>query len=216
MVAGGPKHLSAGVQGASGQSFDLSFRQCRGVAHNLDAPHLYEEAVRRGEAVIARGGALVAQTGAHTGRSPKDKFVVADPLTEGSVWWGNNGRMGQAQFDRLLADMIEHARGKQLYAQDLFGGADPAFCVKTRVYTELAWHSLFIRNMLIRPAPEELRSFVPELAIIDLPSFKADPARHGCRSDLFEDHFMVAARIHYRQLSPINNKVAVSFKIAHH
>ena len=81
------------------------------------------------------------------------------------------------------ADFLAHARGKTLYAQDLYGGADPTYRIKTRVFTEYAWHSLFIRQLLIRPERSELASFVPELTIIDLPSFKADPARHGCRTD---------------------------------
>jgi phosphoenolpyruvate carboxykinase (ATP) len=126
---------------------------------------------------------LAAETGVHTGRSPKDKFIVADALTEGAVWWDNNDPMSKEQFDTLLADFIDHAKGKDLFAQDLYGGADPAFRVKTRVFTELAWHSLFIRNMLIRPAAEELLSFAPELTIVDFPSFKSDPARHGCRTE---------------------------------
>jgi phosphoenolpyruvate carboxykinase (ATP) len=78
---------------------------------------------------------------------------------------------------------MAHAQGKELFAQDLFGGADTASRVKTRVFTELAWHSLFIRNLLIRPDRADLASFVPDLTIVDLPSFKADPARHGCRSE---------------------------------
>ena len=70
-----------------------------------------------------------------------------------------------------------------LFAQDLYGGADPALRIKTRVFTELAWHSLFIRTLLIRPDASELANFVPELTIIDLPSFRADPKRHGVRSE---------------------------------
>src|SRR5258705_12164068 len=70
-----------------------------------------------------------------------------------------------------------------LFAQDLYGGADPSLRIKTRVYAELAWHSLFIRTLLIRPEISELADFVPELTIIDLPSFKADPKRHGVRSE---------------------------------
>src|SRR5260370_36898460 len=70
-----------------------------------------------------------------------------------------------------------------LFAQDLYGGADPGLRIKTRVFTELAWHSLFIRTLLIRPEASELAGFVPELTIIDLPSFRADPKRHGVRSE---------------------------------
>jgi len=152
------------------------------VYWNLEAPRLYEEALQRGEAGLARGGALVATTGSHTGRSPKDKVVVRDASTENEIWWDNNGSITPDQFATLLDDFRAHARGKELFAQDLFGGADPAHRVRARVYTEFAWHSLFIRNLLIRPERDELAAYVPELTIIDLPSFQADPARHGCRS----------------------------------
>jgi phosphoenolpyruvate carboxykinase (ATP) len=152
------------------------------VHWNLEAPRLYEEALRRGEAQLARGGALVATTGSHTGRSPKDKYVVRDAGTENEIWWDNNGSITPEQFATLLDDFRAHARGKELFAQDLYGGADPAHRVRARVYTELAWHSLFIRNLLIRPERDALASYVPELTIIDLPSFQADPTRHGCRS----------------------------------
>ncbi|CAO4147718.1 phosphoenolpyruvate carboxykinase [Methylorubrum aminovorans] len=152
------------------------------VHWNLEAPRLYEEALRRNEGQLARGGALVATTGSHTGRSPKDKYVVRDASTENEIWWDNNGSITPEQFATLLDDFRAHARGKELFAQDLYGGADPAHRVRARVYTELAWHSLFIRNLLIRPERDELSQYVPELTIIDLPSFQADPARHGCRS----------------------------------
>ncbi len=152
------------------------------VNWNFEAPRLYEEALRRNEGQLARGGALVATTGSHTGRSPKDKYVVRDASTENEIWWDNNGSITPEQFATLLDDFRAHARGKELFAQDLYGGADPAHRVRARVYTELAWHSLFIRNLLIRPERDELSQYVPELTIIDLPSFQADPARHGCRS----------------------------------
>lgn len=152
------------------------------VHWNLEAPRLYEEALRRSEGQLARGGALVATTGSHTGRSPKDKYVVRDASTENEIWWDNNGSITPDQFATLLDDFRAHARGKELFAQDLYGGADPAHRARARVYTELAWHSLFIRNLLIRPERDELSQYVPELTIIDLPSFQADPARHGCRS----------------------------------
>ncbi len=154
------------------------------AAHwNLRAPQLYGEALRRGEANIAAGGALVAETGIHTGRSPKDKFIVRDEAIEKSIWWDNNQAMSRPHFDALLQDFIAHAKGRELFAQDLYAGADPSFRVKTRVFTELAWHSLFIRNLLIRPETGDLAGFVPDLTIVDLPSFKADPKRHGCRSE---------------------------------
>jgi phosphoenolpyruvate carboxykinase (ATP) len=161
----------------------FGFRKLKSLSWNLQAPQLYEQALKRGEAGLAAGGALCADTGTHTGRSPKDKFVVRDATTEGTVWWENNGAMSPEHFEALLGDFLKHAEGKELFAQDLYGGADPVHRVKARVFTEFAWHSLFIRNLLIRPEIEEIAGYVPELTIVDLPSFKADPKRHGCRSE---------------------------------
>jgi phosphoenolpyruvate carboxykinase (ATP) len=148
---------------------------------NLEAPQLYEESLRRNETRLARGGALVADTGAHTGRSPQDKFIVRDALTSDTVWWENCNAMTAEQFELLRIDMLAHALGLDLFSQDLHAGADPSHRIDVRVYTEYAWHSLFIRNLLIRPDPSE-SSFAPDMTIIDLPSFPADPARHGCRT----------------------------------
>ena len=153
------------------------------VAYNLEAPMLYEESIRRNESVIAPGGAIVAETGVHTGRSPKDKFTVRDATTETAVWWGNNNAMSVEHFNVLLEDFKKAVEGKDLFVQDLYGAADPVFRVRTRVICEFAWHSLFIRNLLIRPRQEELASFVSDMTIIDLPSFRADPKRHGCRTE---------------------------------
>ncbi len=161
----------------------FGFKDLRAIHWNLTAPSLYEHAIAAGEASIVEGGALCAETGVHTGRSPKDKHTVVDALTENSVWWDGNRKITSENFQRLYDDFIAHARGKELYAQDLYGGADPNYRIKTRVFTELAWHSLFIRQLLIRPVAPELEDFVPELTIVDLPSFKADPKRHGVRSD---------------------------------
>jgi len=153
------------------------------VHYNLEAAALYEEAIRRGEARLSADGALVAYTGQHTGRSPKDKFIVRDEATAPHVWWDNNAPMSRAHFDTLLDDFRRHAEDKDLFVQDLVGGADEAQKLPTRVVTEFAWHSLFIRNLLIRPAAEWLTDFVPAMTIIDLPSFRADPARHGTRTE---------------------------------
>ena len=159
------------------------FRGLKAVYWNLEAARLYEEALSRGEARISRGGAITADTGSHTGRSPKDKFVVRDALTEGTVWWDNNAALSPEHFEALLADFRSYAEGRELFAQDLYGGADPSHRVRARVFTEYAWHSLFIRNLLIRPEAGEVASYVPELTIMDFPGFRADPARHGCRSE---------------------------------
>jgi phosphoenolpyruvate carboxykinase (ATP) len=161
----------------------LGLRTSGKVYYNLGPAELYEEALRRGEARLTAHGALVADTGQYTGRSPKDKFVVRDGNTEAEVWWDNNNAMTPAQFDALYADFLKHAAGRDLFVQDLIGGADRSLCLPTRVVTEFAWHSLFIRNLLIRLSDEEIAGFAPEMTIIDLPSFRADNARHGGRSE---------------------------------
>ena len=153
------------------------------VRFNLSAAELYEEALARREAGLTADGALVAMTGQHTGRSPKDKFIVRDASTDKAVWWDNNRSITAAQFDALHEDFIAHASAMDLFVQDLVGGADPEWSLPVRVVTELAWHSLFIRNLLIRPGVSELAGFSPKMTIIDLPSFRANPARHGTRSE---------------------------------
>lgn len=152
------------------------------VLRNLDRSVLYEEAVRRGEGSIASSGALVVSTGAHTGRSPQDKFIVRDEITEPSIWWDNNHAMTPKHFRRLFDDMRAQAQGMTLFAQDLYACASPAHRLRIRLYAEYAWHALFARNLLLCPSDTELANFIPDLTILDLPSFRADPARHGCRS----------------------------------
>ena len=155
-----------------------------GRAHfNLTEPALMQAAVRRGEGEIGRGGTLLVATGRFTGRSPKDKFVVREPSVEASVWWENNAPMEPEAFARLKADMRAHAAGEELFVEDLHAGADPAYRLNVRVIAGLAWHALFMRHLLRRPDPSELAGFAPGFTILNLPSFKADPARHGTRSE---------------------------------
>lgn len=174
---------NVGVFNSQAGAETFGFRDLKRVYWNLGAAALTEHSLRRGETQLAAGGALVADTGIHTGRSPKDKAVVRDEATENTIWWDNNGQLTRAQFDLLLADFLKQAEGLELYAQDLYGGTDPAYRIKARVYTEYAWHSLFIRNLLVRPSAEEVPGYVPDMTIVNLPSFKADPARHGTRSE---------------------------------
>jgi phosphoenolpyruvate carboxykinase (ATP) len=159
------------------------FAGAASVHYNLVENALIEESVKRGESRLGIGGTVLATTGKHTGRSPKDKFVVRTPLVEDHIWWENNKPMTPEHFDVLEADMKAHMAGRDYFVQDLYAGADPAHRLDVRVINELAWHGLFIRYMLRRPAREELDSFAPDFTILNCPSFKADPARHGCRSD---------------------------------
>ncbi|MCV2864013.1 phosphoenolpyruvate carboxykinase [Defluviimonas sp. WL0075] len=153
------------------------------VYYNLLEPALIEAALKRDEGTLGTGGAFLVTTGKHTGRSPKDKFVVRTPSVEDTIWWDNNKPMSPEAFDTLYDDMVAHMKGRDYFVQDLFGGADPEHRLDVRVVTELAWHGLFIRHLLRRPSRDELDSFIPEFTIINCPSFKADPARHGCRSE---------------------------------
>ncbi|WP_424928433.1 phosphoenolpyruvate carboxykinase [Amaricoccus tamworthensis] len=153
------------------------------VHYNLLEPALVEAALRRGEGELGQGGAFLCSTGKHTGRSPKDKFVVDEPGTRDSIWWENNGRMQPEHFERLEADMKAHIAGGELFVQDLYAGADVNYRLNVRVITELAWHGLFIRHLLRRPDIADLETFVPGFTILNCPSFRADPERHGCRSD---------------------------------
>lgn len=155
------------------------------IAQNLGTAALVEEALKNGEGHLAKDGPLVVKTGAHTGRSAQDKFTVKDALTEDTVWWGKSNKpMDPAHFANLKEDFFAALKDKtQLYVADLFGGSQPEHRVNVRVINELAWHNLFIRTMLVRPSAEELAGFAPEYTIIDLPSFKASPERHGSRGD---------------------------------
>ncbi|MBX3593040.1 MAG: phosphoenolpyruvate carboxykinase [Sphingomonas sp.] len=146
---------------------------------------LVEQAIRRGEGRLAKDGPLVVETGKHTGRSAKDKFIVRDAETENSVWWGDTNRgMTPDHFAALKADFLSALAARDtLFVADLYGGSQPEHRVRVRVVNEYAWHNLFIRTLLCRPDGDELAGFDPEYTIIDLPSFRADPARHGCRSE---------------------------------
>ncbi len=153
------------------------------VHYNLLEPALIEAAIRRGEGHLGLGGTFLVSTGAKTGRSPKDKFVVATPSVQDTIWWENNPPMQSDAFDRLHDDMLAHMQGKEYFVQDLYAGADPEQRLDVRVISELAWHNLFIRHLLRRPAVDELAGFTADWTIINCPSFKADPARHGCRTE---------------------------------
>jgi phosphoenolpyruvate carboxykinase (ATP) len=154
----------------------------KAVHANLGATKLYEESIQRAEGRLAAGGALVVLTGQHTGRSPADKFIVKDADSQDQVWWDNNNAMAPDAFAALYRDMMDYAVGRELFVQDLVGGADATHRLQIRVVTELAWHSLFIRNLLIVPDTAALDVFVPAFTIIDLPGFKADPQKHGTRT----------------------------------
>ncbi|HKB18407.1 MAG TPA: phosphoenolpyruvate carboxykinase (ATP) [Candidatus Dormibacteraeota bacterium] len=153
---------------------------------NLSPAALYEHAIRRDEAAIVSTGALTAETGKHTGRSPQDKFFVKEPTSQDAIWWhtGNRPIAGE-KFDGLLHRMQEYVDTHDVYTQDVFACADPRYRLRVRVVTEYAWHSLFARNLFIRPTADELMGFEPDFTVIALPSLKAVPERDGTRSETF-------------------------------
>jgi phosphoenolpyruvate carboxykinase (ATP) len=154
------------------------------IQWNLQTPQLVEEAVRRGEGLLARDGPLVVRTGRHTGRSARDKFIVRDAETDGTIWWDNNESMSSDHFAALKSDFLTALGEKEnLFVADLHGGSQIEHRVRVRVINERAWHNLFIRTLLVRPAADELAGFEPEFTIVDLPTFRAVPERHGCRSE---------------------------------
>src|SRR6478672_11319397 len=153
------------------------------VKWNLSTAALYEEAIRKQEGVIASEGPLVCRTGSHTGRSPNDKFIVRDPGSEKLIGWGKvNKPLEQAQWDALHADFIESLTNKELYVLDCYAGSDSTYRLPVRIITEYAWHSLFCKNLFIDD-PAAAIAQAPEFTVIDSPSFKADPKRHGTRTE---------------------------------
>ncbi len=153
---------------------------------NLSVAQLVESALLRGEARLAANGALVAYTGERTGRSPKDRFIVDDELTHRTVDWGRiNQPVPPEQFDALLNRVIEHLRERDLFVEDLYCGADPAYRLPIRIIAEYAWHALFVRQLFIRPQPGGVDAHTPEFTVIAAPEFEAVPERDGTRSGTF-------------------------------
>lgn len=156
------------------------------VYWNLSVPELYEEVIRRGEGKIAQEGTLVATTGKHTGRSPNDRFVVKDSATKNDVAWGPvNQPFDPEAFDALYRKMLKHIEGRDLFVRDLFVCAHPDYRLPVRVITELAWHSVFVNNLFIRPKPDEIPHESPGFTVISIPSFQAVPEEDGTRTGTF-------------------------------
>ena len=121
------------------------------VRWNDDEKTLFALSLENGEGIETATGNLAVETGKHTGRSATDKYIVRDSETENTVWWDNNQAMSEDHFDVLYADFLQHAEGKELFGQDLYGGADEEYRIGARIYLEFAWHALFIRHLLRRP-----------------------------------------------------------------
>jgi phosphoenolpyruvate carboxykinase (ATP) len=158
-----------------------------GVVWNPTTAQLYTEALRRGDGALAHGGPLVVDTGEHTGRSPKDKFVVREPESEGRIWWGDvNQPLSEEHFECLRAKVVSYLEAQDpLYVVDHFAGADPAHRIGVRVVTASPYHALFAKTMFIVPRPEEMASFEPDAVVLHAPHVEAEPTEDGTRSGTF-------------------------------
>ena len=151
------------------------------VYWNLPVEALYEEAIFRNEGKITLYGPLVVNTGKHTARAANDKFIVQEANSENHVWWGQYNRPYAAdKFGELFNRVQGYLQGKDVFVQDCYAGADPNYRLSVRIITELAWHSMFARNMFIPPTTnDEYRRHVPDFTVIAVPSFKAFPQIDG-------------------------------------
>jgi phosphoenolpyruvate carboxykinase (ATP) len=157
----------------------------RGVQQtwNPSPARTIELAICRGEGKLTAGGAFLAITAPFTGRSPQDKFIVREPLSEDKVWWGKvNQPLEAEKFERLVQDVKAHLNTRELFIRDVYAGADPEHRLNVRLISESAWHTLFAHNQFIRPYPAELADFAPSLTILHAPEFHPDPERHGTRA----------------------------------
>jgi phosphoenolpyruvate carboxykinase (ATP) len=157
------------------------------VRWNLIAPELFKDAARRDEGEFAEMGPFVAVTAPHTGRSPNDKFVVKEPASEKDVDWGAiNQPISPEKYQLLLGDLRSYLNDSdEIFVEDLYCGADPAYRLSVRYVSPNAWHMAFVRNMFIRPERTDLATFDPNFTVLHAPEFQADPTRHGTRTSTF-------------------------------
>ncbi len=163
-----------------------SLAQAEVVHWQLSPAALVEAALRRQEGHLSGEGALVCHTGAFTGRSPRDRFIVRDGTTEDVVWWGDvNQPFAPERFDALYAKLAQSLQGQEVYVRDAYACAVPAYRLPIRVVNTVAWHNLFCHNMFLRPSVAELDDFRPAWTILNVPSFQADPSEDGTRQANF-------------------------------
>lgn len=176
--------------GNSGSEIDLDrhgIRNVKSAYWNLGAAPLIEHAIERREGLLAVGGPLVVRTGQFTGRSPKDKFIVREETTESTINWGPvNQPISEEHFDQLHARLLNFLQGQEVFVQDLHAGADPVYSLSIRAITQLAWHALFGRQLLIRPAEmpaAENGKREPDFTLLFAPGFQANPAKDATNSE---------------------------------
>src|SRR5690625_2439241 len=157
------------------------------VYHNASVPVLVEKILSRDEGILSETGAIMATTGAYTGRSPKDRFVVKDEETADKVDWGSvNQPIDEDKFDKLYQKVISHlSEQDELFSFKGFAGADESYRLPVEVINEYAWHNLFARQLFITPTEEELENHVPGFTVINAPTCLADPEKDGTNSEAF-------------------------------
>jgi phosphoenolpyruvate carboxykinase (ATP) len=165
----------------------LGLANLRQIYWNLPSEALYEEIVFRNEGKISHGGPVIVNTGKHTARAASDKFIVREPVNEGNIWWGEYNRpFGPEKFDELFTRLQGFLQGRDVFVQDCYGGADQDLRLPIRIVTEYAWHSLFARNMFIKPkTSDEYRRHVPDFTVICVPSFRSSPVIDQTPSETF-------------------------------
>jgi len=153
------------------------------VRYQLSPDELIQDTLRLGEGVLSDSGALVIRTGEFTGRSPKDKFIVKDQITESTIHWNDvNQPIDQKYFDIIHGKITEYFESlPELWVRDCYACADPRFRLKVRVITAKPCDNLFAYNMFLRPGDEELENFLPDWHVISAPDLKLDPAVCGTR-----------------------------------
>ena len=169
---------------------DLSFhgiRKAEAVWWNLSVSALVEHSVRRREGHLAATGPLVVRTGEYTGRSPNDRFFVREKESEGAICWGKTNRPFDAdKYESLRARLFAYLEGREIFVQECHVGADEDHQLPIRIITEMAWHSLFARNMFLPVTDgQALLRHVPEFTVISAPGFHSRPEMDGTRSEVF-------------------------------
>ncbi|RIV70678.1 phosphoenolpyruvate carboxykinase (ATP) [Flagellimonas aequoris] len=156
------------------------------INYQLSPEELHDITLEKGMGKEASSGALAVNTGEFTGRSPMDRFIVKDAITEDKVWWGNiNIPFDSEKFDRLYNKVIDYLNKKELYVRDSYACADPDYKLNIRVINEYPWSNMFAYNMFLRPTEDELGHFKPEWTVVNAPGFKADAAVDGTRQHNF-------------------------------
>ncbi len=174
------------LRGGSGGLAEHGLTPVGQVHWNPTTALLYTHALLRGEGKLAEGGALVVDTGRYTGRSPKDKFVVAEPGSAERIWWGDvNQRIAEDRFEAIRDKVVAHLDAQELYVVDSFAGADPVHRIAVRVVTDRPYHALFAKTMFIEPTAEELADFAPQALVLHAPEVEADPQTDGTRTGTF-------------------------------